>query len=55
MRKIIIGSMLVLSVFIGACSSSSSNDAKDTCTEDPNLPECLQGNEQENTNPEEAE
>ena len=49
MKKFIAGSLLLLSLFIGACSSSSSNDAKDNCTDDPNLPECQQENEGENT------
>ena len=53
MKKFFAGSLLLLSLFIGACSSSSSNDAKDNCTDDPNLPECQQENEGENTPSEE--
>ena len=49
MKKFIAGSLLLPSLFIGACGGSSSSEAKDTCTDDPNLPECQQENEGENT------
>ena len=56
MNKIFVGAMLVASIFIGACGSSSSSEAKDNCTDDPNLPECQQNeDDQQNTEPEEQE
>lgn len=56
MNKIFVGAMLIASIFIGACGSSSTSEAKDNCTDDPNLPECQQNEEeQQNTEPEEQE
>ena len=56
MNKIFVGAMLVASIFIGACGSSSGSEAKDNWTDDPNLPECQQNEgEQQNTEPEEQE
>lgn len=43
MSKLFVGWMLVFSLFIGACGSSSGSDsdtADDVCTSDPSLPEC---------------
>jgi hypothetical protein len=55
MKKFIVGCLLMISFFVGACGSSSSNEAKDPCTDDPNLPECQQEGEEETTIPEEEE
>ncbi len=57
MCKLFLGWLLVLSLFIGACGSSSSGSdvADDPCTADPSLPECQTDNSEENqqTEPEE--
>ena len=58
MNKLFVGWLLVLSLLIGACGSSSGSDsdtADDPCTADPSLPECQNDNGGENqpTEPEE--
>ncbi len=42
MNKLFVGGLLVFSLFVGACESSSASDetADDVCTSDPSLPEC---------------
>ena len=42
MNKFFVGLLLGISFLIAACGGSSSNEAKDPCTDDPNLPECAQ-------------
>ncbi len=54
MNKFFVGLLLGISFLIAACGGSSSNEAKDPCTDDPNLPECAQ-NEGEKKRPVEEE
>ena len=54
MNKLFFAGLLWVSLLLVACGGSSDKSTSDPCTEDPNLPECLNNNE-DDPPPEEEE